>query len=178
MRKEMRDRIREIPFYFMAHEEASPLPRRQKQKYPPPQPQHGPYQISQILKQNEDITAICSSPSRSAYQAAEIIQSQLECPLIPIQELREADIPLETPLDFHRRVLNGVNKAINRPGPILIVSHACIQQHLCTILNLSSKELCNSGGEDFLLFCSPPQAPLFLWESSLLFDLRNQINHA
>lgn len=92
------------------------------------------------------IATICCSPLGRARQTAEIVNEVLKCPVVIIDDLQEIyfgnaegkplfsrsyDVllpsaanyggePLET---FVQRSIAGINRALARPGPVLVVAH-------------------------------------------------------
>ncbi len=96
-----------------------------------------------------NIGTICTSPLRRAVDTAEILQGTLGCALEVIDELKECSwgvregqvkeqwfddwkfgcaVPqgAESYESFLRRALLGLNIALRRPGPVLLVSHGGI----------------------------------------------------
>ena len=108
---------------------------------------HGIKQSKNACKYIKDlpIKTICYSPLKRAKQTAEIFNEDLQCEMVPIEELKEfclgtyagkiigdwfekwlagATLPKgETFQEFVQRALVGVNKALFYKGPVLIVGH-------------------------------------------------------
>ncbi len=110
------------------------------------------------LLQGAGIATICTSPLQRALLTAEIIAAGLHLPLHIVPELAECDFGRaegrrkglwlehwrrgspaedseagdrpdgETYIAFLERALIGVNKALTRPGPVLIVAHGGIYE--------------------------------------------------
>ena len=102
------------------------------------------------------IEGICSSPLSRALETARFLQAALKCDIDVIDDLAEATLGVcdgaikgtwyrdwktgvatpdgaEPYANFIERALRGVNQALTRPGPVLIVSHRvvyrAIRQH-------------------------------------------------
>lgn len=109
-------------------------------------------QLCHFLKEEEDIRAICAGSFSTPF--VERVQSYLECPFIPLEDLGEKHVPhRETDLKFQERVLSGLNKALDRPDPVLLVVFPCFYAQLCQTLKISSPELWT--GRDILFLFSP-----------------------
>lgn len=108
------------------------------------------------------IKTICTSSLQRAKQTAEIINQELECPLIVMDELKECAVGIregqlknyeswihwtqglsnpegaETYQDFFRRIRKGIELALSYPSPVLIVSHSTVYSAILDNLNLLS----------------------------------------
>ncbi len=95
--------------------------------------------------QDIPVRTICSGPLRRTRQTAEILNREMKCEMILIEELKEfcigtyagkvvgdwfndwingALLPeAESYREFVKRALYGVNRALAYPGPVLIVGH-------------------------------------------------------
>lgn len=110
----------------------------------------GQAQAAKNLLRGQGIATICASPLSRAHGTAEIINEVLSVPLIVIDGLQEcsfgqregqaksgpdgdaawrqgATLAGEEPYaDFAARVLEGINRALAYPGPVLIVAHRAV----------------------------------------------------
>ncbi len=96
-----------------------------------------------------EIGTVVASPLSRALETAEIVREAVSAPLVVIDDLREvsfgefegepvgewwgawmagAPVPggVEPLEDFMARALRGVNEALTRPGPVLVVAHGGI----------------------------------------------------
>ncbi|WP_419905757.1 histidine phosphatase family protein [Kiloniella sp.] len=103
------------------------------------------YQAAEAIKGTE-IATICASPLGRALETAKILNEVLNCELIILDDLKEAGFGnqeglvddgwfeawkdgeftpegAETRAAFIERATAGINKAIDRPGPVLIAAH-------------------------------------------------------
>ncbi len=103
-------------------------------------------QNAKTLLANFPIATICASPLGRARQTAEIINEELNCPLVLIEGLQEIGFgemegqPIthdshttliadaenwggEKLIDFVDRVVDAVEEALTYPSPVLLVSH-------------------------------------------------------
>ncbi len=103
------------------------------------------YQAAEAIKGTE-IATICASPLGRALETAKILNQVLNCEIVILDELKEACFGnheglvddgwfeawkdgeftpegAETRAQFLTRATDAVNKAINRPGPVLIAAH-------------------------------------------------------
>lgn len=111
---------------------------------------NGETQSQQAIRQfqNLKIKTICYSPLKRAAQTAHIINEYLNCDMTPIEELKEFNLGNfagqtignwfdewidgrllpggESFNDFVVRAINGVNKSLQKEGPVLIVAHGGI----------------------------------------------------
>jgi len=135
-------------FYFLRHGETDwNLQHRGMGQQDIPLNQRGENQAVQAasLLKSEPIKTICHSPLSRAKRTAEIIAEFIKAPLIEVPELMKCcwgekegeikgkwteewilglNIPgAESYKSFLTRALQGINKAISNPGPVLIVSH-------------------------------------------------------
>ena len=108
---------------------------------------------------NIPITTICASPLSRARQTAEIVNEVLNCPIIDLPDLKEchfgihegsysydwlanwlngdaSSVPQEVePYDaFIARATRGINLALTKPGPVLIVAHGGIYMPINQLL--------------------------------------------
>lgn len=136
------------PFYFIRHGETDwNKDHRAMGITNIPLNSFGKEQSESVSKQllNLPIKFICHSPLTRAKETAQILNKTLNCELVSIEELKEfnlgtfagnilgewfddwikgALIPCgETFSQFINRSLEGINKALARPGPVLIVAH-------------------------------------------------------
>ncbi|WP_417453899.1 histidine phosphatase family protein [Kiloniella sp.] len=103
------------------------------------------YEAAEAIKGTE-IKTICASPLGRALETAKILNEVLNCELIILDDLKEACFGdheglvddgwfeawkdgeftpegAETRLEFIERATKAVNKAIDRPGPVLVAAH-------------------------------------------------------
>ena len=96
------------------------------------------------------IKTICVSPLRRAIETAEIAAADLSCSIIVVEELRQCSgdewlnmidgKPCQFVHAFKKRVVEGLNKALCHPGPVLIVSHGGVHWALCDQINVIGHE--------------------------------------
>jgi broad specificity phosphatase PhoE len=139
--------------------------------------------IARELLKNKSIGTIVSSPLLRARQTADIIQQSISAPVMEITELQEAcwgekegglkgnglwinawregeEIKdAEQYTDFVGRVTLGLEKALQYPGPVLIVSHGGVYWGVQHILALPMVDLGNCE----LVFHQPPHHPSNPW---------------
>lgn len=138
------------------------------------------------------IKTIAASPLMRARLTAEIAQTFVPAAIVFIDDLREAcfgilekntslnnfqhrpyvaewrdGLPLEgaeTYEGFRERARNGINKALELPGPVLIVAHGGIYQTLQQTINAPIKR-----SENCQLFICVPRSDNKHWEIKSLF---------
>jgi len=140
--------ILHVPFYFVRHGETDwNHEARAMGQTDIPINQRGVDQAHALKSRLAPlgITKIFHSPLIRAKRTAEIINEELNCELCPLDELKEFNIGDfagqllgdwfddwragsfipngETYRQFIDRSLNGLNKALEPPGPVLIVAH-------------------------------------------------------
>ena len=182
--------LRPAPFYYLRHGETDwNRERRAQGQQDVPLNETGLAQArtARDLLRGVEIAAICTSPLKRAYDTACIVNETLNAPLMVIDDLKECgfgshegDIDTgwygqwrrgefcpdgaETYDAFMARALRGVNAALDRPGPVLIVAHAgvywSIQEH-----GLLERMRIPNGVP---LRHSPPTAELPGWTASLM----------
>jgi probable phosphoglycerate mutase len=121
-------------------------------------------QIAREKLAGQPVATIVSSPLQRARKTADIINTDLSCPIIELEGLRECSFGIHegttdydwlgdwlsgdastTPPevepfeDFVTRGLAAINKAINHPGPVLIVAHGGIYIPVNKTLGKTSK---------------------------------------
>jgi broad specificity phosphatase PhoE len=178
-------RIEPKDFYFIRHGETDwNVEHRGMGQKDVPLNQKGERQAAEAVKylESEKIKTICHSPLQRAKRTAEIISEKLKLPMFEIPELKECcwgeregqvkgkwtedwisgdEIPgAESYNEFLLRALRGVNKALAKPGPVLIVAHGGVFWSVQKFAQLGSRyDLAN---------CVPvllrvPQDPLQPW---------------
>lgn len=112
------------------------------------------------------IATLCHSPLARARETAQIVVNQCPCSLFPLDDIRERswgalegklimdgelsvaeeNIPpgAESKEVFEKRVLQGMEKAIQHPEPILFVSHDGVFEIMCKKLGLETPVLSNT----------------------------------
>jgi uncharacterized phosphatase len=85
-----------------------------------------------------EIQTICVSPMLRARQTWEIAAENIRCPVVIVPELEECpgsiwlkmaieqNLALAEVQQFMKRALIGINRAVNHPGPVLIIAHGGI----------------------------------------------------
>lgn len=127
------------------------------------------------------VQTICVSPLKRAVQTQEIITKNLNCPVVIIDELRECTEAIwfemnrfernpemqvnEETRQFVKRVLTGINRALEHVGPVLIVAHGGIHFAMCQMMKIFNyeKDITNCGTVHF--------APVHpdAWQAKVLF---------
>jgi broad specificity phosphatase PhoE len=158
------------PFYFIRHGQTDwNVQGRAMGKQDIPLNQTGQQQAqeAQQLMQNRGIKTICYSPLSRAKETAHIINQALHCFMIEMEELAEINLGdhvgkkrNEFPVDFwahlkkginignaepydiyQERVLTGLYKALEFPGPVLIVSHSGVYHEIQTLLKVEPQAI-------------------------------------
>jgi probable phosphoglycerate mutase len=107
-------------------------------------------QAIQSLIANLPIKSVCHSPMKRAKQTKEIIASTLAAEHYEIKELHECSDELwekmiadEKPnlessqfRNFLQQVRDGINQALAKEGPVLIVAHGGIHWAVCCLMNV------------------------------------------
>jgi probable phosphoglycerate mutase len=157
--------ITPTPFYFLRHGQTDlNLERRHQGQQNAPLNATGKkeaHHAASILKQYS-IHSICSSSLLRAQQTSEIIAEPIQCPIYYFEDLKErfkgqaegqlftecnfenifSHITDEEPLGaesnkfFLNRTISGINKALEMPGPQLIVTHGAVLCCLCAYLKI------------------------------------------
>ncbi len=102
------------------------------------------------------VKSICCSPLKRAEETKEIISSGLQASHYEIPELGECTLRIwndmaalgsdarscshEHVQEFMGRVLRGLNLALAREGPVLIVAHGGVHWSLCCLLGIADHE--------------------------------------
>lgn len=102
------------------------------------------------------VKSVCYSPLNRAKETKEVISLRLQASHHEILDLEECSLEIwdemtacganahrstHKPIkDFMQRALNGVNQALSREGPILIVAHGGIHWALCCLMGLADHE--------------------------------------
>jgi len=92
------------------------------------------------------IKTICCSPFTRAQETKNLITTRLNVDMIDIDDLGECnaliwrDMVSRTQsyhvLSFEEKVKNGLDAALSKEGPVLIVAHGGVHWALCSILNI------------------------------------------
>jgi probable phosphoglycerate mutase len=128
------------------------------------------------------IGTICTSPLERARLTADIIAAGLHVPVRVIDNLRECGFGAreghpkgswyeawrggETPKGaerfaaFMERALDGLNEALDCPGPVLIVAHGGVYWAIERFAGIARRERIPNGVP---LFHAPPPKPLLPW---------------
>lgn len=99
------------------------------------------------------IRTICCSPLRRAQETKQIISPRLEVPHHDIEDLSECSYELwkkmiahgprnlteadRSILTFVEQVKSGVNEALSKNGPVLIVAHGGVHWAICALMQIS-----------------------------------------
>jgi len=101
------------------------------------------------------IQTVCVSPLRRALETKEIIAKNIKCPHIVIPELEECNGVIWEMMtsiennpqqltshvqDFMQRAVNGINKALSYPGPVLIVAHGGVHWAMCYFMKIQQHD--------------------------------------
>lgn len=110
-------------------------------------------QSIQPIIQSLPIKTICVSPLRRALETKEIIAQNLSCQIVVIEELRECDGPVWTTMTesngitvcqnvqhFMKRTIEGINRSLQYPGPVLIVAHGGVHWAMCHTMAVNEYE--------------------------------------
>lgn len=149
-------------FYFIRHGQTDHnlLPREVRGDHPPETPLNhtgvGQAKAVEPIIANLPIRTICASPMTRAQQTKEIISARLSAPHHEIEELGEccsetwqemralgmyAKIPSQGKAAlFVEKVRKGVNEALAKPGPTLIVAHGGVHWALCCLMGIQEHD--------------------------------------
>jgi len=149
-------------FYFIRHGQTDHnlLERTKRGDHPPhiPLNQTGISQAkaAEPLIARLPIRTICASPMKRAQQTKEIVTARLKAPHHEIadlgeccaeiwNEMRELGMYSEVPSEgiarvFMDQVRKGMNEALAKPGPSLIVAHGGVHWALCCLLGIQGHE--------------------------------------
>lgn len=180
-----------VPFYFLRHGQTQwNLDHKAMGSQDIPLNDRGIAQVldAQASLKNRSIATIVSSPLLRARKTAEILQDVVSVPIYDIPELQEvcwgekegtllSDFlcwvqawkegetikNAETYVDFVVRVKRGLIKALEHPGPVLIVSHGGVYCAIQEILGLEAGDLENCE----LVLHHPPKYPDHPWSASM-----------
>ena len=148
------------------------------------------YEAKQKLT-GQPIATICTSPLQRARKTADIINENLQCPIIEIDGLKECNFgpnegsdnygwlkdwlngdgssipPGVEPYDkFLNRVRQALNQAISdHPGPVLIVAHGGVYVPIKMILPDKKQTLLGNGQP---VRHDPPKTPDGHWQTTFL----------
>lgn len=96
------------------------------------------------------IQTICVSPLRRALETAENAANQLTCSWVVIEELKECSgdvwskmVNFESCLAvdlFRQKVKEGINRALDCPGPVLIIAHGGVHWAMCDQMAIQGYE--------------------------------------
>lgn len=135
-------------------------------------------------------TIVCSTLSR-ARQTAEIIASVVQAPVVELEELQEACFGshqgtihdnfdyiiewkkgstiegAETYVEFTQRVIAGINRALELPGPVLIVSHGGVHYVVQQTLGINELDVHNC----LAIHHMPPEDSEQSWQVSVIENL-------
>lgn len=142
------------------------------------------HNAAQLLEKS-DVQIIISSPLKRTYQTAEIIAQKLHKPIIIMNEFKERSagsfegepegpwlikwiygkcrIPgAENYTAFSQRIIDGLKKALQLKGPVLIVSHGGVFDRLKELLKLDHNGLIKNATP---VFITPPRNENANWKS-------------
>lgn len=150
---------------------------------------HQAHEAAELLKVFT-IETIISSPLQRASKTAEIIATYLGKPVFIIDEVKEACWGIleggpgsEGPFlprwengeffedaecypCFIKRVLSGVHKALQHPGPVLIVAHGGVYRALQEIVEIENTSIPNATPVELV----PPIEPNMPWSINIFDD--------
>lgn len=184
-------RIKKVPFYFIRHGQTDW--NRQgicmgSQDIPLNETGRRQAQEAVSFLQNEGIVHIVASPLVRAKETAEILAASMDVPLSLDDDLKECTwgvlegkptdvdgllgpwLKGETPkgaesaASFGKRVLLGLNRALEKTGPVLIVSHGGVGMAVKRFMGVPLEKLANAAS----YVCVPPQQDDHPWTVSLL----------
>lgn len=186
--------IKPVPFWYVRHGQTNwNLENRAMGHTDIPLNIHGERQayLARRALVGQNITTICHSPLSRAKRTAEIINEELNCDLVQLEELKECGLGsyegqlkgqwfrdwrggLELPkaesfANFLDRALVGINKALCFPGTVLIVAHGGVYWAIEQALQI----VIEGGLQNCLpIFHQPPQKDHQTWrlQKSLLAD--------
>ncbi|MCC8371350.1 MAG: histidine phosphatase family protein [Rickettsia endosymbiont of Pseudomimeciton antennatum] len=145
---------------------------------------------AKLLKKESQISSIITSPLLRTVETAEIIQKELHCPLIYLNNLREMNLGImegkalnklswitewekgqpiknvETNQEFTKRVISATNKCLTYKSPVLIVSHGLFWWKLSKLLFGFHQNIENA----IPYFLRPPEKPSTFWFTYPLHD--------
>lgn len=172
--------IKKIPFYFVRHGETDYNKQGLYMgQLDIPLNQTGIEQAQEagILLKKIGIKTICYSPLIRASHTATLINQSLQANLIELVELKEFCLgPLqgqgktdpqwfdnwrngnheegvEPHVEFMQRVIMAITKALDHPGPVLLVSHSGVYRTIQGILNLPIDSITHASP----VLLSPPE---------------------
>lgn len=177
-------------FYFLRHGETDwNRERRVQGRMNRPLSARGLTQARRAgeMLRGKGIQTICTSPLDRALISAEIIAAQIHVPIVVIDGLKECGFGVQegsvkgvwyeawrrgiTPEGaecfgaFLDRALDGLNQALDRPGPVLIVSHGGVYWAIEKFAGIER------GGDipnGVPLRHDPPRVPLLPWHAEAL----------
>jgi len=143
-------------FYFIRHGQTdyNILVNHDKVDHPPHVPlnETGRAQaisIEPIIAQLP-VKTICCSPYARAQETKNLIASRLNVEMIDIDDLGECNALIWNEmvartqshhvLSFEEKVKKGLDAALSKTGPVLIVAHGGVHWALCSILNIVGHE--------------------------------------
>ena len=182
------------PFYFLRHGETDWNKKRLYMgQQDIPLNETGVLQAQEASKvlEHEPIRHIAVSPLRRAYETAQIINKKLKVPLTVLEELKEVNLGAvegqahgdgaiiqkwlndehpkdsEPRLEFEKRVISGINKAIKLSENVLIVSHGGVY---AALLRSMQWPAINMLGNCELISHKPPKLAEHLWGIDILIQ--------
>lgn len=155
--KSSRKQMPRSSFYYVRHGECD----FQNRHYSDEEDMHFPlndnghrqaHSIKPLIEQLP-IKTVCISPMKRAKQTFEIIAGSLNCHKVVIDDLRECNLATwlqmtQEPFDhrgelvqhFFERALRGVSRALEYPGPVLIVAHGGIHWAISHLLGVDHEK--------------------------------------
>ena len=146
---------------------------------------------AKVLKKESQISLIITSPLLRSVKTAKIIQKQLHCPLVYLEDLKEVNLGImegkpsdkeswitewekgkfienaETNKEFIERVISATNECLTYRSPVLIVSHALFWWQLSKVLFGFNQNIENAVP----YFLRPPEKSGIPW---FTYPLENQ----
>lgn len=155
-KKALNRSISPTPFYYVRHGECNKHPEHltDDEDMHISLNDNGHRQAHSIKQHIEQlpIKTVCVSPMKRAQQTLEIIGCTLNCPKIVIDDLKECNLatwlemtqepfkPGHLTEKFFERALRGINRALEYPGPVLIVAHGGIHWALTHMVGVSHEK--------------------------------------
>lgn len=149
-------------FYFIRHGQTDHnlLEKKGKGFHPPETPLNqtgiGQAKAVEPIIATLPIRTICASPMTRAQQTKEIVSARISAPHHEIEDLGEcsgeiwqamrthgmySEVPIKgIAREFMDKVRNGVNEALAKPAPTLIVAHGGVHWALCCLMGIQEHD--------------------------------------
>jgi probable phosphoglycerate mutase len=178
--------IKRIPFYFVRHGQTDYNKQGLYMgQLDIPLNQTGIVQAQEagVILKSVGIKTVCYSPLKRAAHTAILINQTIQAQLIELPDIKELCLgPLEGQgktdaewfdnwrngnhaegvephMEFVQRVIAGITKALEHPGPVLLVSHSGVFRTMQRILNLSVEDISHANP----VLLSPPDRDRQPW---------------